>query len=445
MIVCTQCGFTNEDSDAFCGDCGEFLEFVGQKVEAEAPEEESAEVDLVAEEAAAAPVATETETVEETMVEVDEEPVSATAAASPAATSATATAPPPPPAPEPPPAAAAAPEVTPATPSLRDRPAPTSTGTSSAPTEPTSGVTPATPSLRDRPAPAPAAPPADSPAPAKPTTPGPSAPKAAPPQKAPAPRPKPAPTATAPAAPQPGDKICAECGAGNTPQRKFCRSCGTSLVATAPAPVAEEKPPPSLVDKVIGKKEQGPMAAGERPPPKKAKAGMNKAVLVGALVVIGAAAVLLKGAVGGKPTFNPVNPTGAEASSQLPDHPAAHAIDTGSNTFWAEGAEGEGTGQSITVQFAEPFKVGKVGIFPGRSGEEFLAQPRPKDIHLELLDGAGASLGAQDATLNDTADLQLIDVSGDGVSAIRIEIRSVHAGQSGQEASITDLQFFTSS
>jgi hypothetical protein len=214
-------------------------------------------------------------------------------------------------------------------------------------------------------------------------------------------------------------------------------------VAAAPAPVAEEKPPPSLVDKVIGKKEQGPMAAGERPPPKKAKAGMNKAVLVGAVVVIGLAAVLLKGAVGGKATFEPVNPTGAEASSQQADHPPAHAIDTGSNTFWTEGTNGDGAGQSITVQFAEPFKLGKVGIFPGRAGEEFLAQPRPKDVHIELLDGTGTSVGGKDATLDDKAELQLIDVSGDGVAAIRIEIKSIYPGQSGDDASITDLQFFT--
>ncbi|MGH8994170.1 MAG: zinc ribbon domain-containing protein, partial [Acidimicrobiia bacterium] len=95
MIVCTGCGFSNEDSDAFCGDCGEFLEFVGQKVEADAPEEPVAEadVDLVAEEAAveeaeailaeeaAAEAAAEEAVPAETVVEVTEEPVAATAAA----------------------------------------------------------------------------------------------------------------------------------------------------------------------------------------------------------------------------------------------------------------------------------------------------------------------------------------------------------------------------
>ncbi|MGH9004687.1 MAG: NADase-type glycan-binding domain-containing protein, partial [Acidimicrobiia bacterium] len=257
---------------------------------------------------------------------------------------------------------------------------------------------------------------------------------------------------TAPTEPQPGEKVCSDCGAGNAPQRKFCRSCGTSLVAAAPPPVVEEKPPPTLVDKVIGKKELGPMAAGERPPPKKSNAKMGKYLAIGGVLVVGAAALLFRGAIGDKatdirqsvaPGFEAVNPNASEASSELTDHPAGHAIDTGSNTFWAEAADGDGTGQSITVRFPAAFSLGKVGIFPGRGGEEFLTQPRPKDIHFELLDAAGASIGSGDATLDDVADLQLKDVAGEGVSAVRIEIRSVYPGQSGAEASITDLQFFT--
>ena len=40
MIVCTRCGFQNEDSDTFCGSCAGFLEWSGHKVDAESPEEE---------------------------------------------------------------------------------------------------------------------------------------------------------------------------------------------------------------------------------------------------------------------------------------------------------------------------------------------------------------------------------------------------------------------
>jgi hypothetical protein len=32
MIVCRKCGFHNGDADAFCGSCGSFLEWTGEKV-----------------------------------------------------------------------------------------------------------------------------------------------------------------------------------------------------------------------------------------------------------------------------------------------------------------------------------------------------------------------------------------------------------------------------
>ena len=46
MIVCRSCGFHNADADAFCGSCGNFLEWTGEKVAAkpiEAPPESPAE------------------------------------------------------------------------------------------------------------------------------------------------------------------------------------------------------------------------------------------------------------------------------------------------------------------------------------------------------------------------------------------------------------------
>ena len=39
MIVCTRCGFHNEDTDTFCGSCAGFLEWSGEVVaEAQEPE-----------------------------------------------------------------------------------------------------------------------------------------------------------------------------------------------------------------------------------------------------------------------------------------------------------------------------------------------------------------------------------------------------------------------
>ena len=42
MIVCKQCGHHNEDSDTFCGSCGKFLEWTGERVVVAQPEPEPA-------------------------------------------------------------------------------------------------------------------------------------------------------------------------------------------------------------------------------------------------------------------------------------------------------------------------------------------------------------------------------------------------------------------
>ena len=37
MIVCKSCGFRNNGADSFCGSCGAFLEWTGEKVEPPKP------------------------------------------------------------------------------------------------------------------------------------------------------------------------------------------------------------------------------------------------------------------------------------------------------------------------------------------------------------------------------------------------------------------------
>jgi uncharacterized membrane protein YvbJ len=37
MIVCKKCGAYNKETDAFCGSCGGFLEWTGEKMKAPEP------------------------------------------------------------------------------------------------------------------------------------------------------------------------------------------------------------------------------------------------------------------------------------------------------------------------------------------------------------------------------------------------------------------------
>ncbi len=43
MIVCRKCGYRNADADAFCGTCGSFLEWTGEKQQVSAPPPAEAE------------------------------------------------------------------------------------------------------------------------------------------------------------------------------------------------------------------------------------------------------------------------------------------------------------------------------------------------------------------------------------------------------------------
>jgi len=43
MIICKECGFKNADADSFCGACGSFLEWTGEKQAAPAPVVEAEE------------------------------------------------------------------------------------------------------------------------------------------------------------------------------------------------------------------------------------------------------------------------------------------------------------------------------------------------------------------------------------------------------------------
>ena len=211
MIVCKQCGHHNEDNDTFCGSCGKFLEWTGERIAVAQPEPE--------------PPAPEPEPEPAHVGLIDrvkhavgiEESTTQPAAPTPTA---------PAPVVAPAPATAAAPPAEPAAPAPQvvwTVPV-TSAAPSAAPAAPAPPV--AAPVLASVAAPAaPPSPPAvsvvqaDEPMSRRPTS---VAPTVA--------RPRPAARAMeAPTRRHPGDLICGQCGEGNDPTRHFCRRCGNSL------------------------------------------------------------------------------------------------------------------------------------------------------------------------------------------------------------------------
>ncbi len=81
-----------------------------------------------------------------------------------------------------------------------------------------------------------------------------------------------------------------------------------------------------------------------------------------------------------QPHYSKVTPTRITASSALKNDPPQNAFDGIIETFWAEGGHGDGTGQSLTVTFAKPTDLARVGFTMGD-------QKTPA----ELRDAAGAA------------------------------------------------------
>lgn len=270
---------------------------------------------------------------------------------------------------------------------------------------------------------------------------------------------------TAETAPQevlnPGDLICGSCGVGNDPDRKFCRRCGSSLVAAA---VAQK---PAWYKRIFRRRPKAKPEAGTRPAKGSSGPGVvnrgKYAILRGRSVMgkIGRVAALLallgvaglsfgpwRDAVGDQidkvkriisPEYEPVRPASATASSELEGRPATAAIDQVSNSYWAEGAEGAGEGQGLTFTFSEPVDLDRIGFLNGASEDpkDFVTQPRVREVLVLFDDGTTKSL-----TLKDEADFQEFGISARQVTTVQLQIVSVHSSLEGSAASLAEVEFF---
>lgn len=270
---------------------------------------------------------------------------------------------------------------------------------------------------------------------------------------------------------RPGDLICGQCGEGNDPQRKFCRRCGASLVEAEVVPVPWWRR--------LLQRRRRPVAAGERPmrrggvvAGRRVRRGMLARLRSLLALLLAVATVLaVVGYVGPwrstvndrladayravrravAPTYHPVRPTEALATSAAPGHPPTAAIDQAVNTYWAADTAAErranpdvgdeGEGAQLIVRFAEPVDIDQIGFTLGASEkpEDFLTQPRPRTVHLTF----EPSKVGKDLNLKDTQKFQKAKVSARGVTQVSIQIVSVYgAVEGGKNPSIAEVEFF---
>lgn len=252
---------------------------------------------------------------------------------------------------------------------------------------------------------------------------------------------------------QPGDLICSNCNEPNDPSRRFCRRCGTSLVAAA-APAARGLP----WYRRIFRRAPKAYAAGERagsmrqPGAKGAGRKMEVGPLVRgvlgvliALGVIGAVALpdvrsmLISNATGFiddirkfiAPTLAPVHPIGATASSETEGHEGAKLIDQRSNSDWQSGE----ANPSITLTFQTEVDLGAIFVHNG-TAEAFLDTRRPSKLQFVLPNGS-----TTDVTLVDDHKAQQFELNANDVKEIEVRIIET-AGPEGAPVALSEIEFF---
>jgi hypothetical protein len=438
VIVCKQCGHHNEDSDTFCGSCGKFLEWTGERVvvaqpEPEPlppePEPEPARLGLIDRVKQAVGIE---ETAAQPAAPVEPEPVA------------------------PPPVVRAVPVTSAAAtphpdPPREIRPAMESSvgATASAPAPVLAGV--GAP-LTAAPAPT-AATPADEPMSRRPVSVAPTTTRT---RQAPR-------TLEAPTRRHPGDLICGQCGEGNDPVRHFCRRCGNSLDEALAVRLPWYR---RFFNKVFGIRTR---EAGWRPSrvgPPNVMGGVWRIIrlAIAALIVVALLAFLLIPGFHNlvvdratsafttvrkdiRPNYVPVTPVGASASSATAGHGPMLAIDRYSNTYWAALASDHAP--VLVVRFSGPQDIAAIVFRSGASGtapaDAFNLQPRPHNLHLVFSNGYTTDITLNDQDATQTQSTLIDETKAKQVTFVEIHVVTVYAPAAASPSSvaITEVEFRT--
>lgn len=437
MIVCSRCGFENEDSDAFCGSCAGFLEWEGKK--ADSPTDGGALAGL-----APAPIPGEHEA-PDGLSATSQSPL-----ADPPSRSAEPASPPPPPQPGP-----AGPQATPLVAADPVGSLPVASSSERAEGQPPPTAAEELPAGSSEEVPQPASPvPAAAPGPQVPTAVLPGAPQAPRVRKPERP----------PIEVSPGDKVCPACGQGNDSARNFCRRCGASLkeaqIFTLP-----------WYRRLLGRlRHRRSYVAGSRPGQRRRLVGGHGggllASIVRTVVLLAVVALVVLSLVGpyshtlkhrysvwyhdivGKvhPTYVPVHPVGAVASSSVDGFPASNLIDGASNTSWR--SEPPGVGQQVTLSLATPVQIAELGILSGdqdQGSSSYVTTARPERLSVSYL-YQGRVVATQIIALSDSASFQTFKAHDPApANQVRLVVESLYppvaSGWPG--VSMTQVELFS--
>lgn len=262
----------------------------------------------------------------------------------------------------------------------------------------------------------------------------------------------------APTRHRPGDLICGQCGEGNDPTRHFCRRCGHTLDEALAVQLPWYR---RFWNRLFGQRTYEAGYRHRRIGPPNVMGGVMRIVRLAivALIIVAllafafipsfhnlvvnrvtTAVTAIRKAV--HPNYDPIHPTGSSASSSTAGHLPGLAVDGFNNTYWAA-LPGDHL-PFLKLTFAGPTDLSEIGITSGASGtapaDQYLAQPRPRAVHLVFSDGS-----AVDLNLADQAAVQFFPLNAKQVTFVEIHILSMWptAGASPSSVAITEVEFKT--
>ncbi|MFV2062933.1 MAG: hypothetical protein ACC726_05395 [Chloroflexota bacterium] len=249
--------------------------------------------------------------------------------------------------------------------------------------------------------------------------------------------------------PQPGEVICAACGTGNDPARKYCRRCGQSL-APARAAVAPAGSP--WYRRIVRRKTPETYAAGTRPADLGRRRGWRPGCLslvLGFLLMLGIGGVaaylsvpsatdLVDDAVaavtelvGGRTLAYPT--AGGRSAA---GRPAADAVDGNLATYWL-GRQNDAGRWALELRFERAVDLRSINVHSGAEGDEYLQFGRPRQVRIRS--------GAEDSgvvTLEDIDAIQSIAVDLSGIRELRFIVLDTYRGERGaNDVAIRELEF----
>jgi hypothetical protein len=433
VIVCKQCGHHNEDSDTFCGSCGKFLEWTGERVVIAEPEPE--------------PPAPEPqpEPVHLGLIDRVKQAVGIDEVAHQAALPTTQEA-----APAPPPVSAAPPAPAAPAPVMRSVPLTSAT----APPAPAASAATAPvpePVLAGVAAGPPAAVAQDEPLSRRPTS---VAPTVTRPRVAPR-------TMEPPTRRHAGDLICGQCGEGNDPVRHFCRRCGNALDEALVVRLPWYR---RFFNRLFGvrTREAGWRPQRVGPPNVMGTVWRIVRLAIGAIIIVGLLAFLLVPSfhnlvvdrvtktfnsvrIALHPNYDAVYPIAASATTATAGHSPTLAMDRYSNTYWAASANDRAP--VLVLRFSGPQDIAEIGFRSGASGtapaDAFLSQPRPHTVHVVFSNGYATDLTLKDQDATQPQFYPIEDGKAKQVTFVEIHVQSVYApaGASASSVAITEVEF----